>query len=392
MMKRRVWVQVHRYTGLVLALFLILEGLTGSILAFNSAFDRMLNPQWYAQPKPGAVRLSLGELAERANALEPGGMVEYLFANPDQELVMMAPRAGKTLDFDQVFLDPWTGKELGRRRSGYHSPAPSDIMPFVYSLHSQLAAGPTGVTILGVIALIWTIDCFISFYLTLPAALKGFWRRWQLAWKVRWWAGTFRLNFDLHRAGGLWLWPLLLVFAWSSVMFELPDVFDRVTGSLMDYRSATDVVGAAHPHIAAPPRLGWRDAEAAGARLLAQQAAQRGLTIGAPDSLAYIPEVGVYSYSARSNIEVRSERADTGIWFDADTGKLRELFLPVGQHTGNSLYTWLYALHFADVGGSLAYRWFVALAGLIVAMLSVTGVVIWLKKRQVRRRPPTSAP
>ena len=33
-------------------------------------------------------------------------------------------------------------------------------------------------------------------------------------------AASYRVNFDLHRAGGLWLWPLLFVFAWSSVELE----------------------------------------------------------------------------------------------------------------------------------------------------------------------------
>src|SRR5208283_389698 len=69
--------------------------------------------------------------------------------------------------------------------------------------------------------------------------------------------------------------------------------------------------------------------------------------------------------------------------FDADTGALRSLNLPTGQHSGNTISAWLYALHMADVFG-LPYRIFVCVLGLVIAMLSVTGVYIWWKKRKAR--------
>ncbi|BBA32138.1 putative iron-regulated membrane protein [Methylocaldum marinum] len=69
--------------------------------------------------------------------------------------------------------------------------------------------------------------------------------------------------------------------------------------------------------------------------------------------------------------------------FDADTGKLKLLLLPTGQHAGNTMTSWLFALHEANVFG-LPYRFFVCLLGLAIVMLSVTGIVIWLKKRRAR--------
>ena len=48
------------------------------------------------------------------------------------------------------------------------------------------------------------------------------------SWKAKWRANFARPNFDLHRAGGLWLWPLLFVFAWFSVVLGLGGVYDPV--------------------------------------------------------------------------------------------------------------------------------------------------------------------
>lgn len=56
-----------------------------------------------------------------------------------------------------------------------------------------------GLWLLGIIAIIWTLDSFVGFYLTLPlrrraraaAAAAGseparsFWQRWKPAWKLR---------------------------------------------------------------------------------------------------------------------------------------------------------------------------------------------------------------
>ena len=51
-------------------------------------------------------------------AQEPRARLAYFFAYPNQILANMAPRtnpdtgAPYALDFNQMFVDPWTGKEL----------------------------------------------------------------------------------------------------------------------------------------------------------------------------------------------------------------------------------------------------------------------------------------
>ena len=388
---RRTFALLHRYVGLALAAFLVIEGLTGSLLAFNMQLERLISPQLFATPKAGARRLSLGELAERAEALAPDGQVDYLFTYPNQTMVRMEPRPvpsmkyRRPIGFTQLFLDPWTGKELGRRDFGNLAQGSINIMPFVYNVHSELALGPNGEVVLGVVALIWTIDCFVAFYLTLPPVRREFWRRWGLAWKVKRNVGAFRLNFDLHRAGGLWLWPMLFVFAWSSVMLALPSVYERVMGALFDYRSETSMLTFA-PHSSLRPGLDWISAERVGAQLLAEQGKLRGFKVVAePDTLAYIPEESVYSYGARTTLDIRGETSDTAVWFDADSGAFRYLFLPSREHAGNTVGTWLWAMHFADLGDKPAYHAFVCIVGLVIVLLAVTGVYIWLKKRSARR-------
>ena len=60
--------------------------------------------------------------------------------------------------------------------------------------------------------------------------------------------------------------------------------------------------------------------------------------------------------------------------------------IPTGEHSGTTVTSWLNALHDANVAIlGLPYRIFVSVLGLVIVMLSVTGLVVWLKKRQARR-------
>jgi len=388
-MIRPFFVWLHRWAGLLMTVFLIVVGLTGSLLAFKTDLERLICPRIYAAPRPSVPPLDFATLAERAEALVPQGQViTVALEEPDQALVVFEPRedpaTGKPykLDFVQMFVDPWTGEELGRRRPGDLSQGLINLMPFIWDLHLSLALGGWGAWVLGIVALVWTLDCFIGFYLTLPVSSGAFWRRWKPAWLVKRKAGAYRLNFDLHRAGGLWFWVILFIFAWSSVMLNLRPVYDWVTGAVFDYQQYTPP--AAHDTVMSPhpPRLDFRTALSTGERLMAEQAAKHGFSVERP--IMFYRMNGVYSYFVKSSRDIRDKLGLTYINFDADTGALISLELPVGEHSGNTISAWLYGLHMGDVFG-LPYRIFVCALGLVITMLSVTGIYIWWKKRRARQ-------
>ena len=383
---RQVFVFIHRWAGLAMTVFLILVGLTGSMLAFKTDLERLICPRIYATPRPGVPPLDMATLAERAGALVPHGQVVTVgIEEPDQAVVVFEPRedpaTGKPyeLGFVQMFVDPWTGEELGRRRPTDLSEGLINLMPFIWELHFTLALGMPGLWVMGIVALVWTIDCFIGFYLTLPVSTAAFWRRWKPAWLVKWKAGAYRLNFDLHRAGGLWVWAMLLIFAWSSVLLNLPQVYHWVSDAVFDYRPPQEHDSATNP---LPPRLDFRAAVSTGERLVAEQAAKHGFSVERAVMLFRMN--GAYTYIVKSDRDIRDKLGQTYVGFDADTGALISLELPVGEHSGNTVSAWLYALHMGDVFG-LPYRIFVCALGLIITMLSVTGVYIWWKKRKARR-------
>ncbi|MGD9658116.1 MAG: PepSY-associated TM helix domain-containing protein, partial [Methylocystis sp.] len=262
----------------------------------------------------------------------------------------------------------------------------NDVMPFVYGLHMYLAMSGIGDWILGFVALTWTLDCFVGFYLTLPAggerSRKSFLARWRPSWLVKFKSSFYRVNFDLHRAAGLWLWAMLLVYAWSSVFFTFPNFYTRATQLVLDYETPVWAQERA-PQTDGRAPMEWEDAQATGKRLMAEQARQHGFAIERPLALYHLRDKELYEYRVRSSRDIGDKAGSTSILFDSRSGELKTLSLPTGHRSGTTLTTWLVELHMANLFG-LPYRIFVCLLGLVIAMLSVTGVYIWWKKRAAR--------
>lgn len=402
---RRYWVILHRWLGLASASFLVVVGLTGSLLAFLPELNRAVTPALFLPASTGPS-LDPATVAERVQGTLSGVRVRGVFLHdPRVAIVGVVPRRDPNGEpsaaaaFDQVFVNRHTGEILGWRKFGDLSEGWLNLMPFVYRLHYNLALGKTGMWILGITALVWTIDCFIGLWLTLPmkrasASASGrsalsrqtsgrFVHRWAPAWRVKWPAPPYRLQFDLHRATGLWLWFALLIFAWSSVHMNLHDsVYAPVTRLFLDYppRSQERTVNAPP---SGEPRLDWRQAQRVGQRLITAQAADRGFAVLEPVALWIDRSRGTYRYVVRSSLDFQDRRGRTWVSFDADSGDPIHVSLPVGQHSGHTLTHWLVSLHEANVFG-WPYRVFVAILGLATAGLSVTGVALWWMKRRAR--------
>ncbi|HPN02298.1 MAG TPA: PepSY-associated TM helix domain-containing protein [Methylotenera sp.] len=398
-MTRRFWLYFHRYVGLATALFLILVGLTGSLLTFLPELNRVTAPKLFPEARPASM-LSMADLIEHAERLVPQASINgvYLGQPGTASLYFMPkidPQTGKPFDigFDSLFLDPYTGEKLGQRRWGDVSEGWPNIMPFIYKLHYNLAIGEIGRWILGIIAVCWVLDCFVSFYLTFPATKKikvkkthlkrSFLTRWKPAWLIKWKASTFRLNFDIHRAGGLWLWVLLLIFAWSSVFMNLHDeVYAPITRLVFDYPLRLGE-GKKLDKPLENPAINWSEAHKIADTLMLQQAKENHFTVEFPVNFWINRAQGTYQYVVHSSLDFQDKRGRTIVIFDANNGKFKQLLLPSGQHNGSTVTNWLQTLHEANVFG-LPYRIFVCFLGIAIATLSVTGVYIWLKKRNAR--------
>ena len=177
-MTRYFWILVHRYAGLYMAVFLVVAGLTGSIMAFDGEINSWLNPQLYQVPVQDKPMLDGFALRERALAIEPRGRINFvpMSAKPGQVFYFAVnprvdPATGQPFDLGYLglYLNPYTGEEIAREKDfGIWPVSRRNFTRFLFALHYSLAGGDIGRWLFGIAAIIWTLDCFVGFYLTLP--------------------------------------------------------------------------------------------------------------------------------------------------------------------------------------------------------------------------------
>ncbi|WP_284944104.1 PepSY-associated TM helix domain-containing protein [Acidisoma cladoniae] len=380
---RSALLRLHRWAGLLLAGFLIMGGLTGSVIAFKEPLDAWLNPGLF-HARASGPRLSLDAVTARFAKQEPKVRITYLVFGVPRGQAIRAFVMGRGLDYNEVFLDPVSGTILGRRMSGGCCLARDRIIPFLYALHFQLMAGRIGEWIMGGVALIWFLDCFVALSLTLPRA-RPFLRHFRQAWRIKRGAGGFRLTFDLHRAGGLWLWVVLPVIAFTGFAQNLDGpVFRPALSLVMPVSPLPLALAAARPRPnPLRHRLGADQLVA-----IATQAVRRGWH-GPAGSLFCVDAFGacaVYFFEGPDN---RGTGFGSPIVYvddsDSDSGSsVLRIDGPRSGTVGDIIERLQFPLHSGQIAG-LAGKIVVCISGMATVALAITGLMIWWRKRAARR-------
>ncbi len=388
---RTYLLRLHRWVGLAIAGFLIVSGITGSLIAFEHELDVWLNPRLYTVGTSGTA-LSPDVIAERLQARDHRVRVRYLdLAGEPGEArsAFLEPRlnpdSGKlyVLPYNQVYFDPATASVTGKRLYGAWRFDRVHLMPFIYVLHERLhLPGLWGQWLLGGVAMLWALDCFVGFVLTLPRG-RPWLVRWRTAWRVEHRAGRARFNFDLHRAGGLWLWPCLLILAVSGIALNLEhEVFEPLVETLSPISPTIfDQRTMLSPSEANTTTFGFDDMVSRAA----VEATARGLS-GAVSGIFYGPEYSVFGVAIGALHG--TGLGPSWLYFDAQSGMLVDTEQPWAGTAGDVFVALQLPLHSGRIVG-LPGRILICLSGIVVATLALTGVFIWLRKQRratARRR------
>ncbi len=407
---RKVLGLLHRWAGLFIAVFLTISGITGAIISWDHELDEWLNPHLFDSKAEGDFKPAL-DLVRIVEAADP--RVQVTFFPIQQEKGHNAaisvepridPKTGQLIDvkYNQVFVDPVSGEIAGKRYWGKISLSSEDILPFLYKLHYSMhipdfaGIDRWGYWFMGIIAIVWTIDCFVGFYLTLPArraanalALTGaesgsrktWWERWQPAWKIKRGASSYRLNLDLHRAFGLWLWIILFIVAFSSISMNMADLVVRPiisTFATLTPDPFDDVIPTDQTKQIAPD-LSWEQA----IEVASKDAQRRGWT-EPPGGAFYGRLQGLYGVTFYNPGEEHGTNGMTKmLFFDGRDGAAAGGRVPWEGTPADVFMQLQFPLHSGRIAG-LPGRILISAIGLVVAMLSITGIVVWAKKRSAR--------
>lgn len=379
-----VW---HRWFGLLAALWLTVLALTGSAIVYYDELDRLLVPEQRVATPTGEPA-PLADVAAAAESAHPGTFARFfdLANRPDETTrVFLADRPDSPAPLaheTHVFVDPYSAEVVGVREVDQVRLDRQHLMDVVYGIHVDLLLGHTAMWLLGLLGFLWAIDHVAGAVLALPRLSK-----WKRSFKVKWTAGGYRRDYDLHRAVGLWLLPVTLVLALTGVYFNWYDYAEAAASTVSE-------VTPRYPHTLPDLDAPLYDAPAPLDRVVEAAAAEgdgRGV-----DMIGYVPAKGVYEARVFSAADIDPYGRQL-VTVDARTGAVLDSRHQSEGTAADAAFAWQYPLHSGKAFGGVG-RFLVFVSGIAVAALNVTGVSVWWRKRRARRsqrarlaaRPPAA--
>ncbi|NHZ34210.1 PepSY-associated TM helix domain-containing protein [Massilia rubra] len=379
---------IHLWAGLIFGTILVVLGLTGSALAWMHELDVLLNPTLLqVAPPPGLAQGTPMRVAPATvQAASERLLADPLYGRPSQ--LMLPERAGDVFVAwyrdpaqpastwnvaisRQVMLDPATLIVTGERTWGGLGFSRPQLMSTLFHIHRYLVAGETGKTVIGVTGVALLLLSLTGIVLWWPrmtaGAIKG-------ALTVRHGGNWPRFNFQLHRAGGFFAAPVLLVLAVSGVYFNMPQWVLPIVGALAPLAPNGKVANRSAPG-AAPI-----------APHAAMAAAQARFPQARVSRVAMPAKPGQpYEIRLRQPDEVRAGDGATRVSVDAGDGTVLRTVDPLRAPAGERFLGWMFPLHTGEAFG-VAGRTFISIFGIVPLMFFVTGLVIWIKLHRPKKR------
>ena len=191
----------HLWLGLLSSIILFIVCLTGSIYAFKTQIENIINSDIaYSSPQKKA-KAPLDSLLFDFNSRfgEATKIIEFV----DGKSTLITSFSKNSLGVS-AYYNPYTGKYLGTKSE--HTEA---FFSFILELHRFLLAGDLGKTINGTAVLILLYMLLSGFTLWLPKKIKHLKKGLLIKWKARF----YRLNYDLHKVLGFYSILLLSLIA-----------------------------------------------------------------------------------------------------------------------------------------------------------------------------------
>jgi uncharacterized iron-regulated membrane protein len=382
---RKLWVWLHRWVSLAAGLLLVLLGLSGSALVWRSELDAALNPAWLqARPECPAglaesdqeapVRRVLQVFAEQA----PGRKPALIMAphQPDAAYQVWERRDPETGWRREHFIDARCGLYLGHRERGAIRWDTAHLMPTLFELHRYLLSGNSGgsgETVVGIGGLVLLGLGLSGLWLAWPA--RNNWRSWRQALSIKTGASAARTWFDVHRAVGLWMAPVLIVLSLTGAALAFGDSTRALVGSMLPVQAWPKLKPAAQPAAAGADWDYDALTRAAEAQFPAGQARWTRITLASSPG-------GQAELRLLQQGEWREDTGSTRLRVNVQ-GRPQALHDPLHTAAGNQVLDFIYPLHKGDALG-LAARLLWTLFGLVPAILLGSGVYLWLRRRAAR--------
>lgn len=369
---QRLWVrrlnfEVHLWAGIILSLYMIVIGLTGSVLVFRSELETAggMNP-WHDR-KVTPPFADIVTVIDNVQASFPRAQIISVLTPSDNDptFVAVIQSFSRVRTEIRVAADPKTGIVLGRFPDSTNS-----WLRVILRLHETLLLGPGGRRINGYGAAMLLLLNLTGLVIWWPGV-----QTWMRALTVDFRRTWRRINFDLHRSIGFWTLAISSFWAISGVYFGWP------AQTITYVNRISPLVSARPPVVRVAPQRGASapDLRALIARASALDPGTAFMGIGFPSNRRAPLRVLMRRWNSPGY-----EYADN-LFFDPYTGDYLSTWRYGINESLGDWFIWLQVpLHFGTYWGmGIKIVW--ALAGLAIPVLTVTGALMYWN-RVLRRK------
>ncbi|WP_374165330.1 PepSY-associated TM helix domain-containing protein [Arcticibacter sp. MXS-1] len=360
---------IHRWLGLISGLVVFIVSITGCLFCFQDEIQDALYTHRKVETR-NLPYLDPSVLQRAALTTHPegkAGMVTY--SGPGRSAQVRVFDEKKNMHF--VYLDPYTARVL-------HDEDPrTNFFIVVEFIHMYLLLpAKIGKVVVGTSVLIFVAIMITGIVLWWPRRKTDRKRSFTIKWKGRW----RRVNYDLHNVLGFYATAVALVLALSGLSMS----FDWVEKGI--YKAAN--LGRQYPQEA---KVFSSDSlyKALPGSMLPIDRAYHVARKGSPTARMFFvfEQAGAAgTIQARAYAQpLRYDKSDI-YTFDKYSGKLLHVMPYSRKSLGMKLNHMNYDIHVGQVAG-LPGKIIAFLASLICASLPVTGLIIWLGKRNKTKHP-----
>lgn len=378
--RRKLWLEVHLYLGLIAGAALAVIGLTGSILVFYQGVDELFDPELLLvapSPEGMAGYRPVEEILTAGEAAIPqDGKLNYVrFLGEAEQAVKFfyhrpSPTEAGKEDFYHLTVNPYTAEVIGARlahRAG--TLADGIFINFIFRLHYLLLLeGDLGLWVVGILGVLLIISVLTGLIVWWP--LTG--RFWQ-ALTLKRNAGPVRFNFDLHKTAGFYSALVLLAVLLSGIYMNLPEQFKSVVGLFAPVTEPQKLRSTPQPE--------QRSLSAAEAVAITEQRYPEGRVqgVGYP-----VEATGTFRINKTVPDQVSRFVDKRIITVDRYSGDILNVYDAATGSGGDVFLLWQWPLHSGQAFGWTG-RILVFVSGLLCVVLYVTGVIRWLQKRNAKK-------
>jgi len=355
---REFSLKIHLWLGLIAAIFLFVEGLTGGIMAWGSEILRHINPlgrqtdmRIYGIPPGETSRFSLEALADILEAKHPGLRLRAIHFPQKPDLAWIAILQVSPITSIKVWFDPNSGEEVGSQVTASRGGWLQTLVNAASRLHNNVVAG-------------------VALFLLALSGLILWWPRKILV--ARGPTLSARTNFEMHNVIGFYSSFILIIFSATSMIMIYSRPTIRVIARITN-TPAPPSVPRLNTSIAlarGANRLDLDESMKAAKQLLPPIARFTGVSWANKGELYFSYQLSSGTYDLQGLVLVNPV-----------TGKAQQLEVPRNFTLAEKIVrVQVRQIHSGDFLGAPT-RWIAGFFSFMLAILSVTGPLIWWNRR-----------